>query len=463
MNKEKRGKDKLNKIKILRNKNGTMIGIVPLITYLCFGFKSKYMANVKFIIRDMDADSEQTIYITSRFGRTEKLMYATPLKIEPLLCDGKKERVKNSKYCTNKDEVNAAITTIDSKVNSFIAESIAKGESITKESLRSFLDTCFGKKVAAAHDFHSFFAEFIRLCDTRVSPRRGGQTIDYKTKREYARTYYYIQEYEKKRKIRLEFRSITQTFFNDFVAFLQELGLSTNTIWHKTVSLKAVMKAANEQELTDNTKYQLFKNVSEESQAIALSENELDILARFDFSSSARLERTRDLFLVGCWTGLRFSDFTRIREENIKDDMITIQQQKTNEFVTIPLHPVFLRIWEKYNGNLPGNISNQKFNDNLKDVCREAGLTEHVIKSITKGGKKQTTIYEKWQLVSSHTARRSFATNLYKSGFPSISIMQITGHKTESSFLKYIKVTKEEHAKMLMMHWQKNGNLLKVM
>ena len=463
MNKEKRGKDKLNKIKILRNKNGTMIGIVPLITYLCFGFKSKYMANVKFIIRDMDADSEQTIYITSRFGRNEKLMYATPLKIEPLFWDGKKERVKNSKYCTNKDEVNAAITTIDSKVNSFIAESIAKGESITKESLRSFLDTCFGKKVAAAHDFHSFFAEFIRLCDTRVSPRRGGKKIDYKTKREYARTYYYIQEYEKKRKIRLEFRSITQTFFNDFVAFLQELGLSTNTIWHKTVSLKAVMKAANEQELTDNTKYQLFKNVSEESQAIALSENELDILARFDFSSSARLERTRDLFLVGCWTGLRFSDFTRIREENIKDDMITIQQQKTNEFVTIPLHPVFLRIWEKYNGNLPGNISNQKFNDNLKDVCREAGLTEHVIKSITKGGKKQTTIYEKWQLVSSHTARRSFATNLYKSGFPSISIMQITGHKTESSFLKYIKVTKEEHAKMLMMHWQKNGNLLKVM
>ena len=128
------------------------------------------------------------------------------------------------------------------------------------------------------------------------------------------------------------------------------------------------MKAANEQELTDNTKYQLFKNVSEESQAVALSEDELDTLASFDFSHSPRLERTRDLFLVGCWTGLRFSDFTRIREENIKDGMITIQQQKTNEFVTIPLHPVFLRIWEKYNGNLPGNISNQKFNDNLKDV-----------------------------------------------------------------------------------------------
>ena len=421
------------------------------------------MANIKFMIRDMESENEQTIYVSSRFGRNDKLMYATTLKVEPLFWDEKKQRVKNSKYCLNKDDINAALTNIESKINLFITDSASKGNPVTKDDLKNLLDVHFGKKIAAAHDFHSFFEEFIRLCDTRISPHRGGQTIDYKTKREYARTYYYIQEYEKKRKLRLDFRNINQSFFNDFVAFLQELELSTNTIWHKTVSLKAVMKAANEQELTDNTKYKLFKNVSEESQAIALSENELDLLAHFDFSHSFRLERTRDLFLIGCWTGLRFSDFTRIREENIKNGMLTIQQQKTNEFVTIPLHPVFLRIWEKYKGILPSNISNQKFNDNLKDVCREAGLNEHVLKSITKGGKKQTTIYEKWQLVSSHTARRIFATNLYKSGFPSISIMQITGHKTESSFLKYIKVTREEHARMLMMHWQKNGNLLKVM
>ena len=116
-----------------------------------------------------------------------------------------------------------ALKSIEGKISSFIAEATTRGEPITKDSLRNFLDIHFGKKVAPAHDFHSFFEEFIRLCDTRVSPRRGGQTIDYKTKREYVRTYYYIQEYEKNRKIRLEFRSINQSFFNDFVAFLQEL------------------------------------------------------------------------------------------------------------------------------------------------------------------------------------------------------------------------------------------------
>ena len=420
--------------------------------------KVNNMANIKFIVRDMDSDTEQTVYVTSRFGRNEKLMYATPLKVEPIFWNEKDGRVKSSKYCAYRDEVNGALNAIEVLVKSFIAKAATSdNETVSKESLKNLLDIHFGKKKAKGGDFHSFFEDFIKQCDFRLSPRKAGQAIDYKTKREYVRTYYYIQEYEKNRKIRLEFCDIDKLFFNDFVTYLQELNLSTNTIWHKTVSIKAVMKAANEQELTDNTKYTTFKNISEESQAVALSEWELDLLAKFDFSQSPRLERTRDLFLIGCWTGLRFSDFTRIKRENIKDNMLTIQQQKTNEFVTIPLHPVFISIWEKYNGVLPASISNQKFNDNLKDVCKEAGINERVMKSITKGGKKQTTVYEKWQLVSSHTARRTFATNLYKSGFPSISIMQITGHKTESSFLKYIKVTKEEHAKMLMMHWSKKG------
>jgi len=420
--------------------------------------KVNNMANIRFIVRDMDSDTEQTVYVTSRFGRNEKLMYATPLKVEPIFWNEKDGRVKSSKYCAYRDEVNGALNAIEVLVKSFIAKAATSdNETVSKESLKNLLDIHFGKKKAKGGDFHSFFEDFIKQCDFRLSPRKAGQAIDYKTKREYVRTYYYIQEYEKNRKIRLEFCDIDKLFFNDFVTYLQELNLSTNTIWHKTVSIKAVMKAANEQELTDNTKYTTFKNISEESQAVALSEWELDLLAKFDFSQSPRLERTRDLFLIGCWTGLRFSDFTRIKSENIKDNMLTIQQQKTNEFVTIPLHPVFISIWEKYNGVLPANISNRQFNDNLKDVCKEAGINERVMKSITKGGKKQVTVYEKWQLVSSHTARRTFATNLYKSGFPSISIMQITGHKTESSFLKYIKVTKEEHAKMLMMHWSKKG------
>jgi integrase len=104
-------------------------------------------------------------------------------------------------------------------------------------------------------------------------------------------------------------------------------------------------------------------------------------------------------------------------------------------------------------------ISNQKFNDYIKDVCKKAEFKSKVSKSLTKGGKRQTEIKEKWEMVSSHTARRSFATNLYKSGFPSISIMAITGHKTENAFNRYIKVNEEEHAEMLAKHWANTTKL----
>ena len=116
---------------------------------------------------------------------------------------------------------------------------------------------------------------------------------------------------------------------------------------------------------------------------------------------------------------------------------------------------------EKYNGTLPPVISNQKFNDYLKDVAKAAELNGREHKSITKGGIRRTVTHEKWELVTTHTGRRSFATNLYKAGFPSLSIMQVTGHKTEAAFLKYIKVTPREHAQKLKEFWQ-NRPIMKI-
>lgn len=92
------------------------------------------MANIKFLLRDLESENEQTIYVTSRFGRNEKLMYATPLKIESLFWDEKERTGKNSKYCTNKDEINAALTSINSKINLFVADAATKGNPITKIS-----------------------------------------------------------------------------------------------------------------------------------------------------------------------------------------------------------------------------------------------------------------------------------------------------------------------------------------
>ena len=122
--------------------------------------------------------------------------------------------------------------------------------------------------------------------------------------------------------------------------------------------------------------------------------------------------------------------------------------QKTKELVYIPCHPVVLQIFDKYQHNLnklPYTISNQKFNDYIKDVCKLAGLSE-------KGRLSNDINLELWQCISSHTARRSMATNYYLQGFPVIDLMKITGHRTEKAFMRYIKVSKLDAAKRLGTH-----------
>ena len=139
--------------------------------------------------------------------------------------------------------------------------------------------------------------------------------------------------------------------------------------------------------------------------------------------------------------------------------MLQITQQKTGNRVAIPVHWMVSEILEKYEGNLPRSISNQKLNDYLKELGQLVGLNEKVTKTITKGGVKRIITHQKYELLSSHTARRSFATNLFRDGFPSESIRKITGHKTERAFLKYLKLTNEQHAQMLAMHWRKKNPL----
>lgn len=121
----------------------------------------------------------------------------------------------------------------------------------------------------------------------------------------------------------------------------------------------------------------------------------------------------------------------------------------------IPLHDVILKILNKNKGQLPKSISIQKNNEYLKDIgAKIPSLNAKFIKSITKEGFRQLTTFQKWEMVTSHTARRSFATNEYLAGTPTLTMMAITGHKTEKSFLRYIKLTSSEHTKLLKGHWE---------
>jgi len=222
---------------------------------------------------------------------------------------------------------------------------------------------------------------------------------------------------------------------------------------------------ATERGLNTNMAYKSkrFKVVSEDVENIYLTDKELSDLLKHDLSKNKRLDRVRDLFYIGCNTGLRFSDLGKVTKENIIDGQLHVKTIKTNESVVIPLKKEIFTILKKYEGNFPTSLSNQKMNEYIKEICSNIdSLKKKVEITHIKDNLKITENIEKYKLISTHTARRSAATNWYKMGIPSIVIMGVTGHRTESSFLKYIKITSNDKANIMQMYLSKNQKSLKL-
>lgn len=420
------------------------------------------MASVKFSIRNFNSNKLQPIYMVYRFGRNEKLVYPIGFKVKPVNWNKKAGKVRDKTEILDKDIINNALNEIKAEIERFITEVYAEKRGLTKAILKNFLDEYFNPEKNNKYSLYGFIDDFILNAKSKINPATG-QKVGYRTLKKYENLKEVLKEYEQKKDKVLSFNNIDLDFYYNFIEFQQSKKLATNTIGRNIKTLKTFLNDATEKGINKNLAFKSprFKAISEESENIYLDETELKQIYNTDLSNKPNLDKVKDLFLIGCWTGLRFSDFTKIEQNNISKEYIEIMQQKTRSKVVIPLHPVVISIWKKYNGSLPGIISNQKFNEYIKQVVQLSKIDKQVYKTITKGGIRITKNHKKYDLVTSHTARRSFATNLYKSGFPAHSIMQITGHKTEKAFLKYIKVTPEEHAKLLKMHWVEKGQYLK--
>lgn len=274
-----------------------------------------------------------------------------------------------------------------------------------------------------------------------------------------------IKEYQKDVKKRIRVSGFTLNVYDELVEYLRDQrGYSVNSIGMYIKNIRVFLKVLEEKGYAVHADYKKtsFANLKEESVSIALTEKEIEQIFNYDFSDNKRLENCRDLMIIGLWTGLRVSDFLSLPIINENDKFITVQPQKTKNTsgkkVVIPLHHHIKEVIKKR--GMPKAVSKMTFNKQVKEVGKIVGLTEEVKGSIAVQDdnnakyRKKTGVYPKYKLMSSHTCRRSFATNLYKMNFPTLSIMQITGHTTEKSFLTYIKVTPTEHAEKLLEHWE---------
>ena len=267
----------------------------------------------------------------------------------------------------------------------------------------------------------------------------------------------HLLEFEKKSKTVLNFDNITLDFYYQYVTFLKKKDIGTNAIGKDIAILKVFMGEAIDLLYTTNMQFRhkKFFVTREDAENVYLTEIELLQLYRCPMDNPI-MEQQKDLFIIGAFTGLRLSDYSSIKLENIVEieGQLFIKKitKKTKALVIIPCNPVVIEILKKYEGNknnVPDAVSDQYFNRLLKDACKIAGLNEI-------GRLSTAPEQELYKCISSHTARRSMATNYYLQGFPTIDLMKITGHTTERSFMKYIKMSKLDAAKRLSEHIKAN-------
>lgn len=419
--------------------------------------------DVQLYLKRTNSETETVIYARiCYFGRQMK--YYLPEKIHPQHWNKDAKRARETKKFPEYPEFNTRLTNITADIKTIFRryQNDNGGQIPTPDKFKELLDVEIKHKtVKLQHTFFSFLQDMIDQSakGLRVN-HKTGKAITEGTPKVYTTVKNHLFDYKTASRKNVDFETIDLEFYRNYTDYLtNKVKLSANTIGKHIQVIKLVMNEATDAGFNSNLAYKSrkFTVLREDAENIYLNKSDLTKLEALDLSNELRLAKVRDMFLVGCHTGLRFSDFSKLKPHNIKGEFIEVTQMKTGAPVVIPVHDVVKKIIQKYDGHLPPPISNQKFNSYIKDVCKKIKDFDEVVNiTSTKGGQKVTETCTKWSLVSTHTARRSFATNQYLAGLPSLTIMAITGHKTEKAFLKYIKVTPNEHAKLMQKHWENN-------
>lgn len=305
---------------------------------------------------------------------------------------------------------------------------------------------------------NDFIDHFVQDCEAgvRLSPKR--QRLKPSSIGSYKTTKAYLLKFQEQTKKVLTLKDFSQSDidkFSDFLIIDEEFAMNTHA--KAMMDFLQIIKYAVKQKKIPAAKLvELeFDTRREETDSIYLTENEiLELLEIKDFDDPVH-EQVRDVFVVGCFTAMRFSDYSTIDPSAIRNNRLEFVQKKTGGKVTIPIHPVVNAILKKYDNTLPKVPKNNEFNRIIKLVgerlpCLHVPFT----KQVTYGRELKELVDMKFNYLQTHTARRSFCSNEYLKGTDPLIIMSISGHRSHKSFMRYIKVSGDQFADKLEKIWE---------
>lgn len=368
-----------------------------------------------------------------------KIFKAVPgVKCDKKHWDERVERIKPSKKSEPYNyavEYNLKIDEFAEKLRNLQRYILLNDITPTKDFISAKLKD--GVNINLGKEFWGSFEEFIETSRTTKVER---------TIKSYTTTKNFLKDFEECTGYKLYFETITRDFFERLrdYTFLERKNKNSYLAF-LTKTLKTFMTWAHEREYHDNVQYKKFKAKEDDTEVIYLTMDELLALYNYKFDSK-RLEHVRDTYCFGCFTGLRFSDIKQLMPSNIFDNHIKLNIQKTKvKDHVIPLNVYSKAILEKYKDTiyepLP-TISGQKFNKYIKECCKKVEINKPLTITRYVGQKRIDTTYKKYELITSHTARKTFATNSLIMGMKEMVVRNITGHKGVS-FNRYVKIAED--------------------
>lgn len=414
------------------------------------------MATIKCIIQSKNDNAN--IYLRLSIDRNNVFKRKTGYVINPDNWLAKKgqpklidESLKNLK--TNLDKL---CTRIEENYNAAISQSIE----INGNWLQDQIDEFLHKKEKTDRDrLTNYFQYYIDCLPNKVDSK-GKRGVSHATEKKYKTILNKIKAFEKYKKKEYYIKEIDMQFRNDLIKYFNEVEkLAANSTGRYIRFIKTVCNDARRNGIETHPQMEMIKGYTEKVDKIFLSFDELAKIEKAAFTRGA-LENAKDWLIIGCYIGQRVSDLLILTKQNINVrnglELIELTQQKTGKKVAIPIHPKVKEILKKRNGGFPTALSAQKFNDHIKDIAKIAEITQKV-----QGGlmdkdtrRKKYGSFEKWELVSSHICRRSFASNFYGE-IPTALLINITAHSTEMQFLEYIGKSPTDYAIQLADYWSK--------
>ncbi len=406
-------------------------------SYICI------MASIKFIVK---SDSETaSIYLRFKEGRlidvTVKTNFIVNSKDWSTKNNGQPKNLKDESLKKLDTDLKGLSTNLLKHYN----DTLNKLE-INSQWLKDFINP--PQKIIKASNKLISFIDYYN--DIKAKDIKSGTLKRNKATRNL------IYKFQTESKSIFLIKDIDSNFTLKFEQYCLGKRYSINYIARAVTFLKTICFNARLNDIEISSKVDLIKTTkAEKVEKIYLTIDELTIIENITFDTES-LNNAKDWLLISCETGQRVSDFMnftkdKIRLEN-KKALIEFTQVKTNKKMTVPLSKRVISILKKRGGNFPYAISDQRYNEYIKDVCRIAKINQKIkgSKAITKDKitRKESGTFEKWELVSSHIGRRSFATNNYGK-IPTSLLIGATGHSTEQMFLEYIGKTDTQKALQL--------------